>query len=246
MNAEEYETLAQVEDTHWWYRGLRAMLRQAWHTDGLREDAALLDVGCGTGATLAAFDRLATRIGLDVYPLATATATCARRGLRCLVQGAAQQLPFPGETFDAVFLMDVLYHRGVPNKVDALREVERVLKPGGTVYVNVPAYQWLYSSHDRAIHTDRRFTRRELVSMLNEAKLQTVRATYWNALLLPPIVLVRLWWKWKPRQGSDLTDSGDGVVTNLYTAGLAVERLLLRVIPLPAGLSIFAVARKAL
>ncbi|MCH7958511.1 MAG: class I SAM-dependent methyltransferase [Candidatus Hydrogenedentes bacterium] len=244
MNAEEYETLARVENAHWWYRGLRAMLRQAWATDGVSEDAALLDLGCGTGATLSAFDHLAMPIGLDVSPLATAM--CARRGLRRLVQGAAQDLPFPDETFDVVFLLDVLYHRGVPNKVDALREAGRVLKPGGTVYVNVPAYQWLYSSHDRAIHTDRRFTRRELVSMLNEAKLQTVRATYWNALLLPPIVLVRLWWKWKPRQGSDLTDSGDGIVTNLYTAGLAVERLLLRVIPLPAGLSIFAVARKAL
>ena len=171
---------------------------------------------------------------------------CARRGLRRLVQGAAQDLPFPAETFDAVLLMDVLYHRGVPDKIAALREAGRILKPGGTVFVNVPAYHWLFSSHDHAIHTDKRFTKRELISMLHEAKLQTVQATYWNTLLLPPIVLVRLWRKRRLRQGSDLNDSGDGILTNLYAAGLAVERLLMRAIPLPAGLSIFAVARKAL
>lgn len=242
MNAEEYQTLARVEETHWWYRGLRAILRQAWDRDGLRENAALLDVGCGTGATLSAFAQLTTPIGLDVSALATAT--CARRGLHPLVQGAAQRLPFPDETFDAVFLMDVLYHRGVPDKLAALREVKRVLKPGGRVYVNVPAYQWLFSSHDRVVHTDRRFTKGELVSLLNEAALHSVRATYWNMLLLPPIVLVRLWRKLRPRQGSDLTDSGDGSISKLYAAGLAVERLLMRAIPLPAGLSIFAVARK--
>ena len=75
------------------------MLLQAWKKDGLRDDAALLDVGCGTGAALSTFAHLATSIGLDVSSLAIST--CARRGLRDLVRGDVQDIPFPDETFDA-------------------------------------------------------------------------------------------------------------------------------------------------
>ena len=244
MNLEEYELMFRVEDRHWWYAALRALLDLYWRKHVRESNPCVLDVGCGTGAVL---DWLAVRtqsspVGIDFSP--EAVRFCRMRGQTATTVASALAAPFPSATFDAAFCLDVLYHKGVPDRNAALREAHRILKRGGLLFINVPAYQWLYSSHDVAVHTDHRFTRGEIADLLRATGFTILDATYWNTLLFPAIVLTRLWRKiWPPRE-SDLADGGQGISAALFPIILAAERQLIRVMPVPFGLSIFVVARK--
>lgn len=253
MNREEYERMYRVEDTHWWYRSLHALVEDFLGAYPLPSPAAnqhqpaacvLLDIGCGTGALLNQLDRHGRAFGIDLAP--EALACCRKRAHARLAQASAMALPFPAGNLQAVFMMDVLYHLNVADPMTPLREAHRVLQPGGLLFVNVPAYAWLYSSHDRAVHTARRFTRIQLTEYLRQAGFDVVRISYWNSLLFPVVAAVRLARKWMPNRGSDLPESGGSTMNTPLLFLLSVERFLIRRCSLPFGLSIFAVAEKQL
>lgn len=244
MRNEEYALMRRVEDFHWWYRSLRAMIALAWRRFGPAGGAQALccDAGCGTGANLVLATTWARAAGVDSSIEALRLAR--DRGLTALTRGDTARLPFADGRFDTVLSMDVLYHRDVTDPAAALREMGRILKPGGLLLLNVPAYEWLRSPHDIAIHTGRRFTRRKVRLLLEDTGFEVVWLTYWNCLLLPVIATARLL---RPHshatEKSDLEDAHDGPLNRLLAATLAIERLALRITPLPCGVSIFAVAR---
>ncbi len=242
MKHDEYEIMFRVEDHHWWYVGLRAMLDVHWRTYVLEDDPRVVDVGCGTGATLDALPDGAYSAGID-YSL-DAVRFCRLRDVRCTAVASAEALPFPDRHFDAAISCDVLCQRSVRDKSVPLREIRRVLKPGGILLLNLPAYQWLHSSHDTRVCTDRRFTKTEVNQLLRDCSFEPLRATYWNTLLFPPIALLRLWWKLRPRPQSDLAGAWESPLAPLFKGLLYVERTLMKLGPLPFGLSVFVVARK--
>lgn len=243
MNREEYAIMFAVEDRHWWYAGLRGMVGQAWRRFVVEAAPRVLDAGCGTGATLRWISERTrvTPTGIDLS--ADAIGFCRQRGLAKLAQASILALPFREAAFDVIISLDVLYHRNVPERARALDAFRTALRPGGLLILNLPAYGWLYSSHDVAVHTAHRFTRRECVGMLREAGFEVVQATYWNTLLFPAIALARLWRKVWPSEESDLV-SGGGAVGRVLGTVLSIERAMSRFCSLPFGLSIFAVARK--
>jgi SAM-dependent methyltransferase len=242
MEREEYARMRQAEDFHWWYRGLRALVDDAWRRHAPEGASCWLDAGCGTGAALEAFGGNGTAYGVDASQ--DALALCRDRGLTRVAQASVCALPFPPETFDAVLSLDVLYHRDVPDKAAALRAMARVLKPGGLLLVNVPAYNWLRSRHDAAIHTGQRFTRPQLQHLLENNGFEVRRITYWNTLLFPPALVVRLLRQHSTAETSDLEGAREGALNRVLGAVLAVERALLRIAPLPFGLSVFATATR--
>ncbi|MCP4644752.1 MAG: class I SAM-dependent methyltransferase [bacterium] len=242
MKSEEYRHMYNAEDAHWWYRGLRGMLRQAWAQSAPSTRLRVLDVGCGTGANLSVFNETAEAVGIDysMDPLDL----CKDRGVNGLAAASALELPFAPGSFDVVVSCDVLCHQGITDPRIALREMARVLRPGGHILLNVPAYQWLMSSHDREVATTRRFTRAEVVRILRDAGFEPRRTTYWNTLLFPAAVGVRVWRKFFPIEGSDLTETPSALTNRVCGAMLAVERCILRLTTLAFGVSVFAVARK--
>jgi SAM-dependent methyltransferase len=239
----EYDALFESEDAHWWFRALRRVVR--WHLEryvpGWR-DAVLLDAGCGTGGNLAHLPGPGLRVGLDRAP--EAIARCRRRGLARLVRGDAAALPFAAASFDAALSLSVIYHRWVPDPAAALRELHRVLRPRGVLLVDVPAYASLWSEHDEAVMTARRFTRRELRDLLEASGFEVLRATYWNSLLLPAVWGARRFrlvaggrdLEPEQRPGAWLGATLDGV--------MRVEAALWRRWPLPAGVSLHCAARR--
>jgi len=240
MNRDEYARMRAVEDAHWWYRGLRALVWQLWSAAPDKPDGPLLDVGCGTGGTLAGAPR--EGFGIDFSP--EALRLCRERGQTRLARADASALPYRDASFAGVLLLDVLYHRAVSDPVAVLRAARRVLKPGGAAIVNVPAYGWLRSSHDLAVHTARRFTRNELRAMIENAGLRDERITYWNTLLFPIAAAVRLARRSSAREDSDLAEYRRGVFSPLLDGVLSTERFILQAVPLPVGLSVIAVVRR--
>lgn len=240
MKPEEYENLFRIEEGHWWYRALRRLI--FYHLDRYLptwRNEPILDSGCGTGGNLSRLGSHGT-VGLDMAP--QALSFCRQRGLHHVVRGDVSALPFAEERFAAVISASVLYHQWVPDVPAALRECRRVLRPGGLLLLELPAYRFLTSPHDEAVGTARRFTKGELRRLLQDAGFRICRITYWNTLLFPLVWLARYGGLW--RSGRDF-DDGRGpsrFVNALLDAVLRVEFALLKWLPLPFGVSLNCVA----
>jgi SAM-dependent methyltransferase len=103
--------------------------------------ARLLDVGCGTGWLA---DHFADYIGLDGSPDAVGAA--AARGRNVALHDVAEPLPCEDASFDGVVMKDLLEH--VPDPVALVREVRRVLRPGGRVFASSPdAQRWAWDDY---------------------------------------------------------------------------------------------------
>ncbi len=237
MNPNEYATMYRVEEAHWWYRSLRGMLTE--FKKSFPEDARMLDIGCGTGANMQAFD---IAYGIDFSH--DAIQFCRDRGLTKTAAASATALPFSNESFDAAISCDVICHHSIQDKSQMLKESARVLRPGALLLINLPAYMWLMSSHDDHVGTDRRFHSSEMPDLLNEAGLEAIRMTYWNTVLFPVAAAVRLQRKVRPPQESDLAAGSGEAVNGLLMTILRAERALTRVANLPFGLSLMVLARK--
>ena len=191
MEREQYAIMALREERHWWYAGMRrvalTVLGQA--LDG-RRGLRILDAGCGTGGTTVELRRFGEVVGVD---LAWEALEPARgRGLHALARASVEHLPFPGATFDVATSFEVVYHLGVGSDTSALREMRRVLKPGGLLLLRVPAHDWLRGEHDRLVHTRHRYSRGEVLRKLGQAGFRVERLTWANSLLFPPAVAKRL------------------------------------------------------
>ena len=129
--------MAAVEDTHWWYRALHDLIADAVRRRALSDSSRILDAGCGAGAVLKRVERFGHAVGVDLSD--DALGFCRARGLRDLVRGDVNALPFASESFETVISSSVLYHQWVADVGAALRDLRRVLKPGGRLVLNLPA-----------------------------------------------------------------------------------------------------------
>ncbi|MBY0396020.1 MAG: class I SAM-dependent methyltransferase [Thermoleophilia bacterium] len=238
----------RIEDDHWWYVGLRDLLvgplREAAGGDG--PGPAILDAGCGTGRTLA---DLADRRAFGLEFAAEAFRFLRSRGVDRVARGSVCRLPFADGAFDAVVSADVLCCVGAPGDLEALREFRRVLRPGGVLLLNLPAYPWLMGRHDAAVHTKRRYTRPVLRALLESAGLTVRACSYRNTLLFPVAAAVRLAQRLAPagRGGPARSDLSrpSGPVNRLLTLPLLLENRLVRAgAVLPFGLSVYARATR--
>lgn len=234
MDVAEYALMDAAEEAMWWYRALHLRLLGA--LEGVQ--GSVLDAGCGTGGVMR---RLRTErpeltvVGIDYSPQAAARAQ-AKSGAPAAA-ASVLALPFADASFDAVISADVLCHRSV-DPAAALAEFARVLRPGGRLVLNLPAYDWLTSAHDRRVHTARRSTAGGLRRQLEAAGYGQVRARYWNSLLLPLMVLERKLLARGPGAASDVKPFHPW----LDAAFFAVTEVERRTPPLPAGGSVMAVA----
>jgi SAM-dependent methyltransferase len=236
MEPAEYTLMDAAEDRMWWYRALHARLCDA--LAGTR--GRVLDAGCGTGGFLAVLRTRRPdlfRFGLEWDQ--TAAARARTKSVAAVTRGSTNALPFADNGFDAAISADVLCHAAV-DPGTALAELRRVLRPGGHLIVNMPAYQWLLSAHDRRVHNVRRLTAPATASMLRQAGFRSVSAHYWNGLLLPLMIVQR---KILARGDamSDVAPFPPWIDATLHGITEFERRLPF---PLPAGGSVLAIAEK--
>ncbi|HEY0182215.1 MAG TPA: class I SAM-dependent methyltransferase, partial [Rhodopila sp.] len=176
MEPAEYALMDAAEDRMWWYRALHVRL-----LDTLSEvRGRVLDAGCGTGGFLAMLRAERpdlARFGVE-WDRAAAIRARGKSGA-AIARGSVNALPFADDSFDAAVSADVLCHAAA-NPSAALEELKRVLRPGGRLVVNMPAYQWMLSAHDRRVHNVRRLTAGATATMLRRAGFHRVSANYWN------------------------------------------------------------------
>jgi len=185
----DYELLThRVEDRHWWYRGRRRVLDSVIAELALPLGARILDAGCGSGRNMLELARHGTVTGVELS--ATSAQLARAREVGEVVEGSVLEMPFADGSFELAMCLDVIEH--LDDDVAALRELRRVLVPGGRLLITVPAYTWLWSGHDVINHHRRRYTRRSLQAVAERAGWEQVRTTYFNSLLLPVAIVLRV------------------------------------------------------
>ncbi|HEY0319984.1 MAG TPA: class I SAM-dependent methyltransferase [Pyrinomonadaceae bacterium] len=254
MQAEDYQDLYTLEQDFWWFAGMReitaAMLDSAYTQT---RERLILDAGCGTGGMISWLTRYAGAgrvVGIDL--VSDALKFCRERKHERLLQASVTDLPFADSTFDLITSFDVLVQ--LPCKAAderAMREMHRVLRPGGTAFVRAAAYEWMKSSHDEALGTQHRYSIHELTGKLERAGFTILRASYANSILLPIAAIRRLLLKriGLADRGSDVKPlpPGLGWLNSAFLGLLRGEANLIKrtKINLPVGLSIICLAKKS-
>ena len=180
---EYYARMRELEDGGWWNAAMRDVAAMLFHDVQLPASGTILDVGCGSGQTLAWFAQRFGEwrtLGCDISPEAVTAA--ARSGFE-ITRASALALPYPTGVADVVVSLDVLQH--VPlggGDVAALREMRRVLKPGGWLFVRTNAQSFPATADDQA-HQFHRYEPRELRDKLRTAGFEVRRLSRLNAML---------------------------------------------------------------
>ena len=234
-----YDRMAELDELHWWYRARRQVLAALIRrTMTLPATARILEVGCGTGHNIQMLEQFGKVDGIEIDPEAR---TFAEKRLgRKISSAALPELPeIKRGHYDLVAALDVVEH--IDDDRAAIDGLASCLKPGGKLLVTVPAHQWMWSAHDELNHHKRRYSKRQLSELIHGSPLKLDSIGYFNSFLFPLAVGARLAARMTGRGGGD--DSLPPKPVNYaFERAFAAERRLIGKVPLPPGLSLFAVA----
>jgi len=254
MNPAEYDRMAALEETHWWYVAVRDLFTRLLERPrfALPDRPRVLDAGCGSGAHLQLFQRLLNPSYLGGFDLSSLAVEHARRKnpQADVYQGDLCTPQIRTADLDLLFCCDVLYTTPLEEGAAGLKSLTCALRPGGLLLLHLPAYNWLKSQHDLAVHTRQRFTKTSVRALMEQLGLQLELLSYRMFVLFPAIVarrapsLLRRRCEDSRNAVSDLSSIPPLMNRVLLTALKAENRVITRGVPFPFGSSIVAVGRK--
>jgi SAM-dependent methyltransferase len=234
-----YDQMAELDDRHWWYRGRRevlaALIRRIVKPPA---GAEILEIGCGTGHN---FPMLGAFGHVDALELDDEMRAYAEKRLGREVMSA----PLPelagvqDRGYDVIGAFDVIEH--IDDDRSALATIATKLKAGGKFVMTVPAHQWMWSAHDLVNHHKRRYSKRSLRELIEGSPLRLETVGYFNSLLFPAAVAERVASKARGKDEASLSLPPAPLNAALERT-FAAERHLIGRVPLPPGLSLYAVA----
>jgi len=242
MKEHTYPIMFRVEQEHWWYTGRRKIL--AGFVEQICRQVPdrrprILDVGCGTGANLLMLSEYGDAEGVDISE--DALAFCRERGLDKVRLGAGEQLPYDDGTFDLVTAFDVVEH--MDDDLAGLREMRRVLRPGGRALLFVPTFMFLWGLQDDVSNHRRRYRLPELRRVLEQAGFEIERTTYANITFFLPILMMRQLMRLTGIKAESENNINVTALNGVLGSVFGAESWLLKFMNLPFGVSGLCVAR---
>jgi SAM-dependent methyltransferase len=239
MERVVYRQMAELDQRHWWYRARRdviaALIRRRVRPPA---NAHILEIGCGTGHNLAMLGAFGHVDALELDEEMRGFAE-QRLGRSVMSAPLPEMAGVPDRSYDLIGAFDVIEH--IDDDHASVASIAAKLKPGGKFVMTVPAHQWMWSAHDVVNHHKRRYSKAGLRALIEGSPLRLEAIGYFNSLLFPAAVAERLASKARGKDDADLTLPSPPLNAALERA-FAAERHLIGRVPLPVGLSLFAVA----
>mgnify|MGYP001614800396 CR=1 FL=1 len=240
MDTREFHEMYQLEDTHWWFVTKRKFIQVILQG---KKFSRILDIGCGTGKNLEILSKYGKTYGIDPSPLAIKY--CHQRHLKNLQLATINSMKFPENYFDLITLFDVLSHKSIVDDHQAISKLCRIIKPHGYLLITDVAFQFLWGPHDLAFHEKKRYSRFELISLLNQSGFKIKKASYYFCSTFPLLVINRLFKKiiYKNKHASDVNQV-QSIINCFFIWLYKFELQLFKKINLPFGSSIIILAQK--
>jgi len=240
MREAAYESMAHHEAEHWWFVGRRRILEAALDSLALPRNARILEVGAGTGGNIALLQRYGQVTALEPNPRAREW-IASRAGISALDCSLPDTRSLQHRQFDLIGMFDVLEH--IEDAVGSLVALRAHLADGGKLLLTVPAYRFLWSSHDVALHHHRRYTRRSLADTVSASGFHTEYIRYFNTLLFPAVAAARVFLNVVGANGVDEERMPPRALNAVLAGIFSLERHFVLPVSMPFGVSLLAVLR---
>ncbi len=243
-----FEYIFETEKKHFLHVGRKEIILNFLQKYvGNTNELSMLEIGCGNGSVLSYLRESGIAVdGADIF--LEGLQLCRRRGaIEGLYQVDIMALPFI-HSYDVVEALDVLEH--IEDDAGALLEMNRALKPGGKLLITIPANKFLWGYWDIMAHHKRRYSRREIVTKLEQNGFTVKRISYYMFFIFPLFAAVRLLGKSfsAGRVEFDIKKSPElktlPVINEIFLISLRIEKWLMNYVSLPFGASIIILAEK--
>jgi 2-polyprenyl-3-methyl-5-hydroxy-6-metoxy-1,4-benzoquinol methylase len=244
MEDKKYIQLYEVETEHWWFVTRKKILAHIIDKKVKKnKNSTLLDFGCGTGGNLDELSKKYNTYGADMSELAISF--CKKRNLNNIFTNNHffNNVEYKGK-FDIITILDVIEHVDEDQKL--LESLKDLLTDDGSIVITVPAYQFLFGSHDIIYMHKRRYIKKTLMKVVENSGYQIYKFSYFNTILAPLIILRRFLDRGLKKQGDlkDYDEVPNKFVNNILKAIFGLEKYTLPYISMPFGISILCIAKK--
>ena len=241
MERQVYTDHVLYEDTHWWFVSRRAIIKGVLDRYcRKRRQNMILEIGCGSGGNLEMLSQYGRLFAVELDDKVRQIAL--DRNLCVVREGdLPNNLPFQ-ELFDVICTFDVVEH--IDDDIGAVLAIAKKLSSGGKLIITVPAYAFLWSSHDVVNQHKRRYTRKQLVNLVKSAGLTVEYVTYFNFFLFPLVLIGKILNNISGSKKSHLEQGTSSVQNSILRTIFSFEKRLVPKLVFPFGVSILLVARK--
>ena len=232
-----YKDIIIQEKEHWWFKARREILRSQLEQLDLPNDIDILEVGCGTGGNLDMLNEYGNIHAIEMDSFAIKNAQKIYPNVK---QGELpNNIPFD-KKFDLICMFDVLEH--IEEDFETIEILRTYLKDDGIMLITVPAYQWLYGTHDKFLHHKRRYMLNNLLPIFKEFKI--LKKSYFNTFLFPLVVLSRIIDKLSTNKTSMGYATPSKIINKILFLVFKSEKYFLKSLSFPFGSSIILCAKK--
>lgn len=246
MDRKFLDAYYKMEREHWWFQVReKIILDQIKSTIFKNESLDILNIGAATGRSSEILQSFGEVQSLEYDE--PSYVFCRDVLKMSIDKGSITELPYTNESFDCVCAFDVVEH--VEDHEKAVSELFRVCKPGGKIFITVPAFMSLWSNHDVVNHHVRRYQKKQLLDLFKPFGGRLIRSSYFNFFLFCPIYIFRLAQRmFAKKRMEEIKPDNDMIESSFINAVFktifSFERALLKKINFPFGVSILLVWQK--
>jgi SAM-dependent methyltransferase len=191
---EEFRMMYEAEEKLWWYRILHEkILAEIQEEFTSNKDISILDIGCGTGGLLH-FLRKNSYTNLHGIDYSEHSIHFSKSRNLNVQKLNIDDIPnvFPDQQFDVIICNDIFYCLDKIQIVNALQNIEAILKPNGIFLSNNNSFNIFYGTHDIAVGGKWRFTLKDFQEFTAKTSLQIQYYSYWTWVLSPLVLAIRI------------------------------------------------------
>lgn len=244
MNPEAYLEMATAESFHWYFIGRRSIIKTLLlETISKNTRIKILEIGCGTGGNLDLLNNFGEVKATECNDEARTIAINKTNSRYKIKYGLLpNMLPYEGEKFDLICLFDVLEH--IEEDCNSLIEINKLLEDDGRIILTVPAYQFLFSEHDKYLHHKRRYSKKALLTLAKKTNLIPVKISHFNFFLFPLAFLMRFFDNFFDTNFSSQSSKSIPIYNKIFSMIFKYESFILKFINFPFGLSLYIILKK--